>query len=44
MKSPINALNALNGDSVAPDSQQNRSLCSRARAFCEVAYASRRHV
>ncbi|MGG7944399.1 hypothetical protein PGN95_17390 [Klebsiella aerogenes] len=41
MKSPINA---LNGYSAAPDSQQNRSLCSRVRAFCEVAYASRRHV
>ncbi len=40
MKSPINA---LNGDSAAPDSQQNRSLCSRVRAFCEVTYASRRH-
>ncbi|MGQ4640170.1 hypothetical protein ACUIG5_00010 [Raoultella ornithinolytica] len=33
-----------NGYSAAPDSPQNRSLCSRVRAFGEVTYASRRHV
>nr|DAV45961.1 MAG TPA: hypothetical protein [Caudoviricetes sp.] len=33
-----------NGDSAEPDSHKNRSLCSRARAFGEVTYASRRHV
>ncbi|HHT0105337.1 TPA: hypothetical protein ACTXAP_004734 [Raoultella planticola] len=33
-----------NGDSAAPDSHKNRSLCSRVRAFGEVVYASRRHV
>ncbi|MFM4127814.1 hypothetical protein AB8R75_25285 [Klebsiella quasipneumoniae subsp. similipneumoniae] len=33
-----------NGNSAAPDSHKNRSLCSRVRAFSEVTYASRRHV